>query len=321
MIRIKVLGTSGTFPTEERNHISIFLEYFDRGILFDCGEGTQKQMRISKIPVTKIDYILISHWHGDHILGLAGILFNLSNSNYNKELNIVIPKNYKKKIRELIDVYNIPIEFKLNIIEAKEGKIINEKDFEVYGFELKHTIETFGYIFKEKDKIKLEKEKIKDIRDINIIKKLKRGEEVEINGKKYSYKDFGYIKKGLKISYVVDTLYFDKIIDNIKESDFLFMESTFFNDINSALEHYHLDYTQSKDIFEKSKSKILFLLHYSQRYKNEDIIKYSDPKNNIFTLFDFDEIRLTRSIIEIENMKNIYKYYRDEKTGEIKLFS
>lgn len=314
---IKILGTSGTFPTTERNHISIYMNYQGIGILLDCGENTQRQMRIANISPTKINYILISHWHGDHILGLAGLLFNLANSNYQKELNIVLPEGYGKKIQEIIDVFDIPVDFRINVIESNGGKVVENEHIEIYSFPLRHTIKTLGYYIKEKDKIKLDREKIKNIKNVKLLKKLKRGEKVIIDGKEYTYKDFGYIKKGLKISYITDTIYFEDLINFIKESDLLLLESTFFNNRELAKQHYHLDYTEALELFEKSNSRILLLLHYSQRYKNEEIIKFRQSEKNIYTLLDFDEITYMKNIITIKNNGLIFRYKRDEKTGII----
>ena len=96
MINITFLGTSSMIPTEDRNHSSIFLSYKNEGILIDCGEGTQRQLRIKKIKPSKITKLLITHWHGDHVLGIPGLIQNLGAHNYSKTLEIYGPKNSKK---------------------------------------------------------------------------------------------------------------------------------------------------------------------------------------------------------------------------------
>ena len=88
MTKITFLGTSDQIPSRSRNHTSILLTYEGENILIDCGEGTQRQFRKANLNPCKITKILISHWHGDHVLGLPGLLSTLALSGYNKTLHI-----------------------------------------------------------------------------------------------------------------------------------------------------------------------------------------------------------------------------------------
>ena len=89
-------------PTRERNHSSILISYKDQGILVDCGEGTQRQLRIAGIKPSKITKLLITHWHGDHVLGIPGLIQNLAAHNYKNTLEICGPKGSKKYLRNLL---------------------------------------------------------------------------------------------------------------------------------------------------------------------------------------------------------------------------
>ena len=95
-IPITFLGTSQAIPTAKRNHTSILLSYNSENILIDCGEGTQRQFRKAKINPCKLTKLLITHWHGDHILGIPGLLQTLALNNYNRTLEIYGPKGTKK---------------------------------------------------------------------------------------------------------------------------------------------------------------------------------------------------------------------------------
>ena len=322
MKKIVILGTSSSMPTKSRNHPGIFIKFNKRGILLDCGESVQRQLRIMKISPTDIDYILITHWHGDHILGLPGIFQSLSSMNYKKRLNIIIPKENIENLKRLIEDFIIPINFDINIIEAKDDLIVDEEDFQIYGIKTKHSTISYSYYIIEKDYIKLDKDLLNkyNIKNKELIKKLKEGKDIEIDGRIISYKNVGYIKKGIKITYITDTIFLDKLIDFAKNSTILISESTYFFQPDLAKKNMHMDFLEVREMFNRSNSKILLLTHFSQRYEEEmeNIRKDIEEKNeNIYILDDFDEIDIYKDKIELKlnRKKIIYKY--NEKTGQV----
>ena len=112
-IKITFLGTADAIPSVRRNHSAVFLSYDAENILFDCGEGTQRQFRKARLNPGKVTRILITHLHGDHVLGLPGLMQTLSLSNYNKTLYIYGPKGTKQFVREMLNTFkfqeNYPI--------------------------------------------------------------------------------------------------------------------------------------------------------------------------------------------------------------------
>src|SRR3990170_195602 len=100
-IKITFLGTSGMIPDEKRNHPAFFVQYANEGILVDCGEGTQTQFRKAKLNPCSITKILLTHWHGDHTLGLPGLLKTISMSEYTKKLEIYGPRGIKRRIEQM----------------------------------------------------------------------------------------------------------------------------------------------------------------------------------------------------------------------------
>src|SRR5512133_3063102 len=111
------LGTSCMVPTKERNHQGIFISYKEEGILADCGEGIQRQFKIADIKPTKISVILISHWHGDHVLGLPGLLQSMNASGYEKKLKIFGPRGTKEQFMHMFKAFSFVINFDHEIIE------------------------------------------------------------------------------------------------------------------------------------------------------------------------------------------------------------
>ncbi|MEM1782498.1 MAG: ribonuclease Z, partial [Nanopusillaceae archaeon] len=304
-MKIYFLGTSGTFPTQKRSHPSIYLEYRGIGMLFDCGEGTQRQMRIAKLKPTKIRYIFITHWHGDHILGLPGLIFSMINMQNNRNVTIFLPKGYRRNLENIFEGFEIDPTFEIDIVEISEGKVLDTPEFEIYSKRVKHTIDTYAFSFKQKDYIKIDENKAKEIgvfNNKNILKEIKNGRTVNFNNNIITYDKIGYIKKGLKFTYITDTLFFEDLINFSRESDILVTESYYFFEPNLAKEHYHLDFYDVKYLFEKSNSRLLFIMHFSQRYEKEIELlkqKIEAENRNIFFLEDQSYIEYYKNILKI----------------------
>ena len=151
-IQIIFLGTGSAIPTTTRNHTSIFFKYRNRDMLIDCGEGTQRQIRKANINPCRITDILITHFHGDHVFGLPGLLHTLSKSNYNKILNIYGPKGSKKLIGEILRMSNVKMAIKIKEVNRM---VIDDIYFKISALPLSHGIPCNGYMFEEKDKMYL----------------------------------------------------------------------------------------------------------------------------------------------------------------------
>ena len=150
-------------PTKERNHSAVFLSYKAEGILVDCGEGTQRQMKIAGIKIAKVTKILISHWHGDHVLGLPGLIQSLGASEYSRALEIYGPKGTKQHIKAMFEAFVFDRPFEIKVVEVEKGVFFENKDFKLEALPLKHGIITIGFDFIEKDRRKI---------DIRAVKKL-----------------------------------------------------------------------------------------------------------------------------------------------------
>jgi len=273
-IPITFLGTSQAIPTATRNHTSILVNYKNENILVDCGEGTQRQFRKAKLNPLKITRILITHWHGDHVLGLAGLFQTLVLSGYNKTLHIYGPKGTKKFTRELISPFIPVLKFKAEIHEVN-GKFLETGDFFIEAVSLEHGIPTNGYVFKEKDKHRINKEKLEklkiDKKDRKKIVNLTKGKNINLKGKQIKYKDYTYLQKGKKIAFVLDTRYCKNALKMAKDADLAIIESTYSDtEKELAKEHKHLTAKQAAEIAKKSKTKKLILTHISQRYEHKE---------------------------------------------------
>lgn len=296
-IKINFLGTGSAVPTKRRNHPAVLLTYKDENILFDCGEGTQKQFRIAELNPCKLTRIFISHWHGDHVFGLPGLLQTLMLNNYPRILQIYGPRGTKR----FMEAYNALFvgkqdQLKIQIHEISSGKIVDEKEFEISAKEMQHDAPCLAYSFKIKEKTRIDKAKLKKLKipqNNPLLGDLARGKTIEFEGKKIDGKKFVYKEEPRKFTYIIDTKTNPDAIEFAKESDVLICESTYASEeIQEAKEYSHMTSTQAAEIAKKSKSKKLFLMHLSQRYENPKQIL--EEANKIFkgtkVAEDFDKV-------------------------------
>ena len=294
-MEIVFLGTSGMHPTKERNLFSILFRYKSENILIDCGEGTQRQLRIIDIPSTKITKILITHLHGDHINGLPGLLQNLQANQYTKNLEIYGPVGLKKLMNHIYGITGFRLKFKVH--EIKSGIVFKDKDFHVEAKELKHSTKVFGYSFVEYDKRKMNMGYLKKfkLKKHVLLGDLQKGKDIVFEGKKIKVKDATKIIKGKKVSLITDTMYCNECVKLAKDSDVLICESTFGGDFkDKAKEYKHLTVVDASNIAKKSKSKKLILTHFSQRYNKVGVLLKEAKKifKNTVDAKDFMKVKV-----------------------------
>ena len=296
-ITINFLGTAGQVPTTKRNHSAILLTFNEENILIDCGEGTQTQFRKAKLNPGKITRILISHFHGDHILGIPGILSTLALNGYNKTLYIYGPKGSKKFIHDLLQLFNFRREYEIKVEEVT-GKFLETKDFFIEAKSMTHGIPCNAYSFSKIGHTRIDREKLKKsgLPSGPILQTLKEGKNIAYNGKKYLAKDLTYKEDDLKISIIMDTSVNKEIAPFVKNSDLIISEASFDSQLEEhAKEHQHLTAKQAGEIAKKSKSKRLILTHISQRYEN----KLKELLDDAKTEFENTTIAKDLEIIEI----------------------
>lgn len=301
-IKITFLGTSGAIPTTKKNHTGIFLNYKSENILIDCGEGIQRQFKFAKISPLKLTRLLITHWHGDHVLGIPGLLQTLSFSDYRKNLKIYGPKGLRNNIKNVLKAFpsvkNVVTDVKIKVEEISKNIFLETDDFYLEAKRMKHGIITLAYNFVEKDKLKLNKRKLEKTKLPKgpLLKRLKEGKDIIYKGKKYEASDLTYGQKGRKISIVLDTGMDNDISNFVKDADLLIIESTYASDLKEiAQKHKHLTATQAAQIAEKAKVKKLILTHLSQRYDKDKKKILNEAKKvfkNSFLVEDLDVVEI-----------------------------
>ncbi len=281
MIEITFLGTSAMVPTKERNVTGIFLSYNNEGILLDCGEGTQRQMNIAGINRNRVKRILVSHWHGDHVSGIVGLLQTMANKENNPTVHIYGPKGTEEHVKHMLKmvIFDVQIEIKVHELLPKKDEMLKAEETEDYLIEcaaLDHKIPCIGYSFTEKDRLNIDtaKQKKLGVRDGPHLRKIKEGKTIKYKGNEIKPEDMTYLVEGKKITYVADTSKCKACIMLAENADLLISESVYAADMQDKAEQYkHLTAADAATIASQADAKKLILTHFSQRYKTVEQIE------------------------------------------------
>lgn len=269
MIQITFLGTGSMMPTKQRNHSAMVLAYKTENILMDCGEGTQRQMRIAGIKPAKITRLLISHWHGDHVFGIPGLMSSMGADSPEMKLKIYGPVGTKKYLENLWKSFAGKDIIEHEVQEVKKGIFIEMEDFSIEAQPLKHSTPCLGFSFVEKDKRKIDLAKAKKygIPEGPLLGKIQKGETITVNGKKVRPDEVSYVVPGKKVSYIADTVPCEGADTLAKNADLLISEGTHLDDIREKTERYmHLTVKQAALIASENNAKKLVITHLSKRY-------------------------------------------------------
>ena len=275
MIDLTLLGCGGNVPMPNRFLSSLFINYKGSKILIDCGEGTQVAMKKYSCGFKNIDLILITHLHGDHIIGLIGLLQTMGNSGKTDDLTIVGPIGIidaMKAIKVLVEY----LPYKVNIIENPKQTFSLEhdilKDIDISTINLDHSTECIGYslYFKRKPKFDREKAILNQVPQ-NLWKKLQENSSAIYKDKTY-YADMvlGENRRGIKLSFITDTRPTFEIPEFIYESDLFICEGMYGDDldISKAVKNKHMTFRESASLANAGNVDKLLLTHFSPSIEN-----------------------------------------------------
>ena len=296
-MEITFLGTSCMVPTKDRNHPSILFHHHNEYILFDCGEGTQRQLKITGISIMKINKIFISHWHGDHVLGIPGLLQTIGAGGYEGTLKIYGPKGTKERFKYMYETFIFENNLDIEINEIEEGILYEGERLVISAYKLDHKIDSYGFKVNEKDRIRLKTSKINELKIPGgpLLGQLQKGEDIEFEGKTIKCNEVTYIVKGKIFGLIADTLFCPNTHMIAKDCDLLVSESSFdHSHEDRALEYKHMTSQQAAQVASMNNAKKLILFHFSQRYKSTDTL-LNDAKNvfeNTTIAHDFMKIKI-----------------------------
>ncbi len=288
------LGTAGSVPTPKRSLPAIVIHRKNELLIFDCGEGIQRQMIQSGVGFHRKTKVFISHLHGDHILGLPGLLQTMSLLDRERKLEIYGPPGIETFVNAIQQTVQFNLTFPLTICEVENAKTVcKEKEYEVHAVWADHVVPSLAYALIEKPRpgrFNLEKAKALGVPEGPLWSTLQHGSAVKLpNGRVVKSEEIiGPSRPGRKIVYSGDTRPANSIAGLAKNADLLIHDGTFDDELkDKAYEDGHSTASQAAEIANKAKAKWLILTHVSARYKNADVLV--EQARKIFAKSDIAE--------------------------------
>ncbi|MBR4831841.1 MAG: ribonuclease Z, partial [Butyrivibrio sp.] len=255
---------------------ALFVKYNGRGILIDCGEGTQIAMKKKGISSKPIDVICFTHYHADHVSGLPGLLLTMGNAERTEPLLMVGPKGLERVVNSL-RVIAPELPFEIKFMELNGDEISFEPDempgFSVTAFKVNHNVTCYGYSFSLRRQGKFN---VEAATEAGIERKywnaLQKGETIKLDDGKVFTPDMvlGEERKGIKLTYTTDTRPTDSIVKNAAGSDLFICEGMYGEQdkLDKAREHKHMTFTEAARMASKAEVKEMWLTHYSPSLVN-----------------------------------------------------
>lgn len=274
---IKILGSGSAAPLKGRHHSAQLVTVNQQHYLIDCGEGTQYRLIEGKTNLNKIAVIFISHLHGDHTLGLVGLISTMSLLSRKNDLKIYSPVGLSELIVEHFRISKTVLDFDLQVIEVHgntKHQVYEDENVKVLAFPLVHGVETYGYWLEEKPRLRnLIKEKIAHL-TVEEMGLLKNGHNVfDSNGEvKYALEEYTHPQpKCLSYAYCSDTMFSKKVIEAVRSCDWLYHEATYLEaHVERAVNNQHATAKQAATVAKEAGVQKLLIGHLSSRYENFD---------------------------------------------------
>ncbi len=275
-MKLVFLGTSGAQPTENRGLSCICLVRDGEILMFDAGESAQNSFLKSGLGWNKKMKIFVTHLHGDHCIGILGLLQTMTMQHRTESLEIYGPKGIDEFISANIKVLNFGLSYPIMISTIDEGKVLDSKFYSIYACKASHSVTTYSYRFDEKDKpgrFNLDKAKSLGIPEGIMWNKLQNGEQIEVGGKIITPDQvLGEKRPGKKIGISGDTMPIEELEKFFENCDYLVFDSTFLDELKEkAIETRHSTAKQAASLGKIENLKNLILTHFSARYKDETL--------------------------------------------------
>ena len=273
MIALTILGNNSAIPAFGRCPTAQALQMQEEYCLIDCGEGTQLQLAKYKIKKSKINHIFISHLHGDHYFGLIGLITSMSLLNRTQDLHLHAPAALEEIIDLQLKVGATKLSYNLIFHAiAGEGLLVDANKFTVHAFPVKHRVECWGFLFRQKKKPRsIDPDRIKAYEvPASFYDKLQKGEDyITKKGTIIPNEEVTIANSPSKsYAYCADTIFDETLAEKVRGVDLLYHETTYLNEASDkAAERFHCTTEQAGKIAHKAAVKKLIIGHFSSRYE------------------------------------------------------
>jgi len=281
MIDVTLIGTGGMVPLPERFLASCLIEYNGKSILIDCGEGTQISLHKGRLSMNRIDTILITHCHADHVSGLPGLLLTIGNQGRIDPLNIIAPRGSTKYLNSLLVVCGyLPYEIRIAELHDTKPQQFEQIGLNITSIPLKHHINCLGYSLELLLKPRFQPDMAKKLDiPVKFWKMLHNGNSVKVDDKTYTPDMvLGEPRKPVKVSYVTDSRPVKHIKDIVKNSDLFICGGMYGEDEqhDNAVEKMHMIFSEAATIAKEAEVDELWLTHFSPSMSRpEEFINYA----------------------------------------------
>lgn len=269
-----VLGTAGHVPTRERNLNGYFLRWDEEGLLFDPGEGTQRQMLLAGVRSSSITRILVTHFHGDHCMGLPGVIQRLAVDQVSQTVSLYYPSGGQGFIESIL-LESIKGGPRMNRYPVTgPGLVADAPPFDLRAGLLDHRTQTFGWRVQEPDGIRMLSDKLAALGiEGPAVGRLQREGSIEVAGRTVGLAEVSESRPGQLFAFIMDTRLCEGAFELAANADMLVCESTFLSsEASNAQEWGHLTAAQAGRIARESGARLLVLTHFSQRYPDASVL-------------------------------------------------
>lgn len=272
-IKITFIGTGGSWPTPGRGLPSVAVQIDETINLFDCGEGSQKQLMKSRISFMAVDNIFITHFHGDHFLGLLGMVQSMSFNNREKPLNIYGPRGAIRILSSALNIGYYRPKFEIRVGELNFDSSYDFGKFRITTMKNDHTVPAMSYRIEEPDMTRIDKVKSDKLGiPPRKLEELRTHGTISVGGKTFTLGQVsGGIRPGRKIVYTGDTRPIHEMVEFSRNADVLIHETSTDSTLEPKVNEFgHTSARQAAEIARDANVQIFFLYHYSPRYENID---------------------------------------------------
>ncbi|WP_242885674.1 ribonuclease Z [Actinomadura litoris] len=280
-----VLGSASAVPTKSRNHNGYLLRWDGHGLLFDPGEGTQRQMAHAGVSAHDVSWICVTHFHGDHCLGVPGIVQRVARDGVEHPVDAAFPASglhfwerlrHASAFRDTDVIREHPV--------SGDRATLAEEPFTLVARRLSHPVEAYGYRLEEPDGVTMLPDALAE-RGVRgpLVRRLQKDGRVEAGGRRVTLEECSVRRPGQKVAFVMDTRVCEGARELADGVDMLVIESTFLHEDEAlATEYGHLTSTQAAAIAAGAGVRHLVLTHFSERYKSDDEHRFLDEASRVF---------------------------------------